>query len=79
MVVVTNGSIADQQALIAQGCTPISPYVCTVAQLGSPAAGTRALVTDSTATLAAGLGNVVAGRGCDTVPVYADGTNWRIG
>lgn len=41
--------------------------------------GTRALATDSTATLASGLGDVVAGGGSDTVPVYADGTNWRIG
>lgn len=41
--------------------------------------GQRAFVTDSTVTLAAGLGNVVAGTGGNKTPVYWDGTNWRIG
>jgi Pectate lyase superfamily protein len=39
----------------------------------------RAIVTDSNATLAAGLGNTVAGSGANIVPVYCDGTNWKIG
>jgi len=49
---------------------------------GLPAATTpylRAFVTNSNATLAAGLGNIVAGGGANIVPVYSDGTNWRIG
>lgn len=41
--------------------------------------GATNFVTDSNATLAAGLGNVVAGLGGNSVPVYSDGTNWRIG
>lgn len=41
--------------------------------------GNRAFVTDATATLAAGLGTVVVGGGSNMVPVYNDGTNWRIG
>lgn len=41
--------------------------------------GGRQSVTDSTATLAAGLGNIVAGGGGNATPVYSDGTNWRIG
>jgi hypothetical protein len=41
--------------------------------------GARHFVTDSNATLAAGLGNIVVGGGSDRVPVYSDGTNWRIG
>jgi hypothetical protein len=45
----------------------------------SPVQGQRGLVTDSTATLATGLGNIVAGTGGNIVPVYHDGTNWRIG
>lgn len=52
----------------------------TVAQL--PAAGTagrRAFVTDSNAAMTAGIGAVVAGGGANQVPVYDDGTNWRIG
>ncbi len=41
--------------------------------------GARSFVTDSNATLAAGIGNVVTGLSSNSVPVYSDGTNWRIG
>jgi hypothetical protein len=49
----------------------------TVSQL--PAAGNRSavsFVTDATATT---FGTIVAGGGANKVPVYDDGTNWRIG
>ncbi len=39
-------------------------------------AGTKGFVTDATATTFA---SVVAGGGANGVPVYSDGTNWRIG
>jgi hypothetical protein len=39
----------------------------------------RLYVTDSNATLTAGIGAVVAGGGANKVPVTCDGTNWRIG
>jgi len=42
-------------------------------------AGARGFVTDSTQTLAAGLGTVVAGGSTEKVPVYSDGVDWRIG
>lgn len=42
-------------------------------------AGARATVTDSNATLTAGIGAVVAAGGANIVPVFSDGTNWRIG
>jgi hypothetical protein len=41
--------------------------------------GSRGFVTNATATLTAGLGAIVAGGGTNKVPVYDDGTNWRIG
>lgn len=49
-----------------------------VAALPSAAAnqGTRTFVTDSNSTV---FYNVVAGGGTDFVPVFSDGTNWRIG
>lgn len=53
-----------------------------VANLGSPStlgAGARSFVSDATQSLTVGLGNVVAGGGGNGVPVYSDGTNWRIG
>ena len=42
-------------------------------------AGARAAVSDSNATLTAGIGAVVAAGGANVVPVFSDGTNWRIG
>lgn len=60
--------------------TVIEPASGLVAAL--PAAPTfprRLFVTDSTVTLAAGLGLVVGGGGGNFVPVYWDGAAWRIG
>jgi hypothetical protein len=54
----------------------------TVGGLLTPVAagvGGRATVTDATATLTAGIGAVVVGGGANIVPVFSDGTNWRIG
>lgn len=54
----------------------------TVAQLPAAStalAGTRSAVSNSNATLTAGIGAVVAGGGSNVVPVFCDGANWRIG
>lgn len=51
----------------------------TVATLPANQAGRAAYVTDSNATLTAGIGAVVAGGGANVVPVFNDGANWRIG
>lgn len=49
----------------------------TVGGLPAPGnAGTRRFVSDATATT---FGSIVAGTGGNKVPVYDDGTNWRIG
>lgn len=40
--------------------------------------GTRASVSDATQTITAGIGAVVAGGGVIHVPVYCDGSAWRI-
>ena len=55
----------------------IEPTTYTVATLpAAGTAGTRKFVTDATATT---FGTIVAGTGANKVPVYDDGTNWRIG
>lgn len=41
-------------------------------------AGTRAFVNDATVA-AASFGTIVVGGGSNNVPVYSDGTDWRIG
>lgn len=51
----------------------------TVANLPSPlaaGAGARAFVTDATSTTFHAL---VAGGGANSVPVFVDGTQWRVG
>ena len=56
-----------------------APTVYTVATLPSAATagvGARAFVSDATATTFA---STVAGTGSNKVPVYSDGTNWKIG
>jgi hypothetical protein len=57
----------------------VGPPSVTVATLPAAAAGLagyRAFVTDANATTFA---SIVAGGGSNGVPVYCDGTNWRIG
>lgn len=56
----------------------ITPGV-TVANLAGAVQGARSFVTDATQAMTAGIGAVVAGGGANAVPVYYDGTNWRIG
>lgn len=59
-------------------CTSVQTTPTTFAQLPTPVgiAGTRAFITDSsTATFAA----TVAGSGVNIVPIYSDGTNWKVG
>jgi hypothetical protein len=58
---------------------PTKLQVTTVASLLAAAtagAGAKAFVTDATVTTFA---SNVAGGGANTVPVYSDGTNWKIG
>jgi hypothetical protein len=51
----------------------------TVATLPAAGQALRAFVTDSTQTLTAGIGAVVAGGGANKVPVVSDGAQWLIG
>jgi hypothetical protein len=54
----------------------------TVANLTAAAtagAGARAFVSDSDDPAAGNFGEIVTGGGSNKVPVYSDGTNWRIG
>ena len=41
--------------------------------------GTRSVVNNATVTLTVGIGTVVAGGGSNVVPVFCDGSAWRIG
>ena len=60
-------------------CNSVQTTAMTYAQLPNATtagAGTHAFITDgSTAT----FGATVAGGGSNKVPVYSDGTNWKVG
>ena len=73
---VTSGIAYLDPVLLNATFTPV-----TVAQLPPVAgnAGMRTTVSDSNAALTAGIGAVVAAGGANIVPVFCDGTNWRIG
>lgn len=53
--------------------------VATLPAAGTIGAGARAFVNDSTVAGSGNFGAIVAGGGSNNVPVYSDGTNWRIG
>jgi len=86
-VAITGGSVNSVTMTSPTLTTPvINTHVkitaLLVAGLTAPAtagAGSRATVSDATQTLTAGIGAVVAGGGANIVPVFSDGTNWRIG
>jgi hypothetical protein len=42
-------------------------------------AGQKAFISDGNLIAAGNFGAIVSGSGSNTVPVYSDGTNWRIG
>ena len=50
--------------------------VVTLPSAATSGVGARAFVSDATATTFA---SAVAGGGANKVPVYSDGTNWRVG
>ena len=57
----------------------LGAYVVSGLPSASSNAYTRTFVTDSNATASGNFGAIVAGGGSNKVPVYSDGTNWRIG
>lgn len=52
---------------------------CTVANLPTGVAGARAFVTDATVAASGNFAVAVTGGGANNVPVYHDGTSWKIG
>lgn len=71
------GTTSPSTTLHVNGPVRTASYtVATLPAAGTVGAGTRAYVTDASATTFA---STVAGGGANAVPVYSDGTNWKIG
>ena len=81
-VTIGNSSVTSMRApglTMTVGLKWINNGTQTVAALVAAAtagAGARAMVTDANATT---FHSIVAGGGANVVPVFSDGTNWRIG
>lgn len=71
------GDVTSASGIVATGA--LGSYAGAVAGLPLGSLGLRAMVTDSTQTLAAGIGTAVVGGGANIVPVFHDGTSWKIG
>jgi hypothetical protein len=67
-----NGSGTVRQLIVRH--PPVA--VANLPAAGTAGAGARSMVNDATATT---FHSIVAGGGANTVPVFSDGTNWRIG
>lgn len=56
-----------------------TPAVTVASLPAATTAGIRRMVSDSSVAASGNFGAIVAGSGANVVPVYSDGTNWRIG
>jgi hypothetical protein len=72
---LTKGSL---QLLNLTASGTVTAGVFTFATLPTPAAGMSCYVSDASVVHAGNSGTIVAGGGANFVPVYYDGTNWRI-
>jgi hypothetical protein len=71
---VNNGTAAGVAFMRLNGVVVASLPACSATYQGA-----RGTVTNASQTFTAGIGAVVAGGGANIVPVFCDGTNWRIG
>jgi hypothetical protein len=75
--ITTNATTGNLELRVNGALVSLITAPSTVAGLvATPTKGFTAFVTDATATTFA---SIVAGGGANNVPVYYDGTNWRIG
>jgi hypothetical protein len=64
----------------ANGIIKQFPHACASLPVATGTAiGSRTLITDCSLVAAGNYGAVAVGGGTNVVPVYSDGTNWRIG
>ena len=57
----------------------ITSTVATLPAAATAGAGARSMVTDGSVVATGNFGTIIAGAGANIVPVFCDGTNWRIG
>lgn len=70
--------VAGNVAVDANGLLRGPGFTVATLPAASGVTGARTRVSDSNAAITAGIGAVVAAGGANIVPVFSDGTNWRI-
>jgi hypothetical protein len=78
LLIVDTAGAASSVNISAPSMTTTPIAVSALPAVG-PFVGTRTFVNNSTVVASGNFGAIVAGGGANTVPVYSDGTNWRIG
>ena len=72
--------VASGTSLVTSSWVKTTPVaVASLVAAATAGAGARHAVTDSNTAYTAGIGAIVAAGGANIVPVFCDGTNWRIG
>lgn len=66
-----------KETIAALKFTPVS--LATLGTASSAGAGSRAFINDSGVVAESNFGTIAADSGANVVPVYSDGTNWRVG
>jgi hypothetical protein len=79
VLAIGNGTAGNATGTIVAGVVKSGTYtVATLPAAGTAGAGATAFVSDGSVVHAGNSGSIVAGSGANFVPVYSDGTNWRI-
>lgn len=75
----TAGNISGANVISANTLITVASTFSTLPSAITIGAGAREFITDANLVAAGNFGQVVGGGGSNSVPIYSDGTNWRIG
>lgn len=76
---VNTGTSGTRGALFVSTARVEPKTVATLTAAATAGEGAHSYVTDANTTYLLGAGTTVVGGGANRVPVFSDGTNWRIG
>ena len=73
------GNITGASVISANTVVTVAGLFADLPSASTIGTGAREFITDGNLTAAGNFGEIVSGGGSNRVPVYSDGTNWRIG
>lgn len=75
----SSGNITGANVISANVLKTVTSTVSGLPTASSAGAGARAFVSDANLAASGNFGAAISGSGANNVPVYSDGTSWRIG